>query len=253
MAAPLPSAELQFLDGNGHPYSGGSLQTLIPGTLTLKATWQDAAASALNTNPIVLDAAGRCVVWGDGQYRFILKDAAGTLIYDQVSSTAVSAAMAPVCLAPDIATAAGLLGMGGLVSAEAGLRVAGDAAEAAARAAADSAEASARLSADTALSAAIVAEHDRAVLAEGAGGTPARIEHGFGITNGDGIAIVTFATAFATPPTIVASVGGTGFMAFMILTSSTTTSGEVHMTVRENNGSATPVAGYGFHWIAVGN
>ena len=65
----LPSAELQFSDANGHPYAGGTLELLVPGTTTPKDTWTDPDGAALNTNPIVLDAAGRCIVYGDGAYR----------------------------------------------------------------------------------------------------------------------------------------------------------------------------------------
>ena len=80
---PLPTPEVQFLDANGHPYAGGTVTTYIPGTDTLKDTHQDLAGTALNTNPIVLDAAGRALIYGAGDYRFVLKDASGNLIYDQ--------------------------------------------------------------------------------------------------------------------------------------------------------------------------
>src|SRR4051812_17226097 len=113
MAALLPAPELQFIDGDGNPFAGGTLATYIPGTSTPKTTWVDKDQAAANTNPIVLDSDGRCIVFGDGEYRVVLRDAVGNLIYDQLSSTIVSAAMAPVMLAPTIADAVSLLGLGG--------------------------------------------------------------------------------------------------------------------------------------------
>jgi hypothetical protein len=90
----------------------------VPGTSTPKNTWQDAGATVLNTNPIVLDSAGRCICFGDGIYRCILQDASGVLIFDQLSDTLVSAAMAPVIAAPTIAAAVNLLGIQGMIDIE---------------------------------------------------------------------------------------------------------------------------------------
>jgi hypothetical protein len=150
----LPNPELQFVDQNGKPYSGGTLATLITGTTTPKSTWQDINGTALNTNPITLDAAGRCIVFADGVYRLILHDAAGNLIFDQTSDTVVSAAMYPV-VNGSIANAQSLLGIDATaasdLAAETAARIAADNAEATARANADITEANARSAADTTL------------------------------------------------------------------------------------------------------
>lgn len=116
MTSLLPSAELQFSDADGKPYAGGSVGFYVPGTLTAKSTWQDSGASVLNTNPVVLDSAGRCIVWGSGAYRMILKDSAGNLIWDQttagsLSDTAVSAVMLPVVGATSLQSARDLMGV----------------------------------------------------------------------------------------------------------------------------------------------
>jgi hypothetical protein len=66
---PVIIPEQQFNDADGHPYAGGSLTTYVPGTTTPKQTWLDPGQAALNTNPIILDAAGRCLLYGDGDYR----------------------------------------------------------------------------------------------------------------------------------------------------------------------------------------
>jgi len=86
MGTILPPPEIVFFDANGNPLAAGTVQTLVPNTTTSKQTWQDAASTILNTNPIVLDAAGRAIVYGSGTYRFIVRDSAGNLIYDQVTS-----------------------------------------------------------------------------------------------------------------------------------------------------------------------
>jgi hypothetical protein len=116
--SPLPTPELQFIDANGVPFSGGTLALYAPGTTTPKDSWMDYQGTVLNANPITLDAAGRCIIWGDGDYRCILSDADGNLIFDQISTTLVSAAMVPVVSAPTIAEAVRLLGIQDMVDTE---------------------------------------------------------------------------------------------------------------------------------------
>lgn len=86
MVLPVPVPELQFCDANGNPIAGGTIAVYIPGTDTPADTWADSAGTVLNENPLTLDAAGRAIIWGSGSYRFVLKDADGNLIYDQVTS-----------------------------------------------------------------------------------------------------------------------------------------------------------------------
>lgn len=81
----LPLAEIQLLDANGKPLAGGSVAYYIPNTTTFKATWQDPAQTILNTNPIILDGAGRAAVWGAGSYRQIVHDQFGNLVWDQIT------------------------------------------------------------------------------------------------------------------------------------------------------------------------
>jgi microcystin-dependent protein len=82
----LPNGKQQFLSSNGAPLAGGTIQFYIPGTTTPKDTWQDAGQTILNTNPVVLDAAGRATIFGLGAYRQIVRDSAGNLIWDQLSA-----------------------------------------------------------------------------------------------------------------------------------------------------------------------
>lgn len=64
----LPSGKQQFTDGNGVPLANGTVYMYQPNTTTCKNTWQDSAQSMLNTCPIVLDAAGRAIIFGTGSY-----------------------------------------------------------------------------------------------------------------------------------------------------------------------------------------
>lgn len=81
----IPNGEQVFVDANGEPYALGTVGMYVPNTLNDKDTWQDRDHVALNTNPIDLDAAGRCVIWGEGAYRQILKDLNGNTIWDRIT------------------------------------------------------------------------------------------------------------------------------------------------------------------------
>jgi len=79
----IPNAKQQYLDGNGNPLAGGFVYYYIPSTTTFKNTYQNAALTILNTNPIILDSAGECIAYGSGSYRQIVTDVNGNLIWDQ--------------------------------------------------------------------------------------------------------------------------------------------------------------------------
>jgi hypothetical protein len=198
----LMSPETQFCDGNGAPYAAGTIATYIPGTTTPKATWSDWQQTVLNTNPVVLDAAGRCILWADGDYRLILSDAEGNLVWDQVSTTLVSAAMVPVVSAPTLQAARDAMGVTAAIQAETDRAVAAEqgiiaslanyATEAELQAETARAEA-----AETALQAAIDAETARAKAAETALGQDLPgMRVGQTTTDASGVANVTFSTPF---------------------------------------------------------
>jgi hypothetical protein len=86
-ASILPNAKTTFIDQNGKPLTSGTVDFYEPGNTTRKTTWQDSAKSVPNANPVVLDAAGRALVWGDGSYRQVVKDRNGGLVWDQVTSS----------------------------------------------------------------------------------------------------------------------------------------------------------------------
>lgn len=84
-ASLLPNGKQQFVDANGIPLAGGTVQFYVPGTTTPKDTWQDTGETILNTNPIVLDGSGQAIIYGEGVYRQVVKDVDGNLIWDQLT------------------------------------------------------------------------------------------------------------------------------------------------------------------------
>lgn len=89
MATILPLAETQFTDALGAPLAGGSVYFYMPNTTTLKDTYQDANQTIANSNPVILDSAGRAIIFGSGAYRQVVYDALGNLIWDQNTSESV--------------------------------------------------------------------------------------------------------------------------------------------------------------------
>lgn len=61
-------------DSNGNPLNGGKVYTYEAGTLTEKTCWTEADESVEATNPIILNARGQAAVYGDGNYKFVIKD-----------------------------------------------------------------------------------------------------------------------------------------------------------------------------------
>ena len=74
MLAPFPFLKAQFLDSNGDPLAAGKLESYDAGTATPKVTYSNPAGSAENTNPVILDAAGRAALYLSGSYKFVLKN-----------------------------------------------------------------------------------------------------------------------------------------------------------------------------------
>ena len=77
-----PFFNAQFVGDNGLPLAGGRLYTYASGTTTNLTTYSDAAGQAANTNPIVLDAAGRCDLRLSltAAYTFVLKRPDGSTV-----------------------------------------------------------------------------------------------------------------------------------------------------------------------------
>lgn len=82
---PLPQGTSVFLGPNGQVLSGGTVATWIPRTSALKTTWLGPTEATPNANPIVLNSAGAAVIYGQGAYRTVVKDASGDVISDSVT------------------------------------------------------------------------------------------------------------------------------------------------------------------------
>lgn len=71
-------------DINGRPLVGGMLFTYEAGTSNPAPTYRDKYGTDLNTNPVVMDERGECVIYlpSDKEYKFVLKDAEGSVIWE---------------------------------------------------------------------------------------------------------------------------------------------------------------------------
>lgn len=249
MPEPIVTPSPQFCDANGVPYAGGTLTTYVPGTDTLANTWTDLGGTALNANPIVLDAAGRCLIYGSGEYRLVLKDANGNLIWDQVSTSYISDAMKTVVQADSVATAADLLGITDHVATETDR--------------ATSAESSLTLDLNAEISRATAAENtlndlihtlasqqgpSGTIGAPGSGTTGAYfIQDGISGTDSSGFITVTFPRAYTVNPGVWIQVIDSAFTNIAASISYTTTT---QVGVFINSAGAPQAAA--FIWIAFG-
>jgi hypothetical protein len=88
--SPLAGAGWQFFTNDGAVLSGGLLYTYAAGTTTPATTYTSSTGATANSNPIVLDSAGRVPyeIWltDNVSYKFVLRDSVGSLIgtYDNI-------------------------------------------------------------------------------------------------------------------------------------------------------------------------
>lgn len=68
-------------DSSGLPLASGLVYTYSSGTTASKTTWLDTNKATARTNPIVLDARGRALVFADGRYKFVVKNSVGVTQY----------------------------------------------------------------------------------------------------------------------------------------------------------------------------
>jgi microcystin-dependent protein len=88
----LPNGQQQFLNGNGQPYASGRVffYSNFPTCSVLKNTWSNSGQTVLNTNPVVLDSAGRATIFGSGTYCQVLKDSNNNTIWTKETGDASS-------------------------------------------------------------------------------------------------------------------------------------------------------------------
>lgn len=75
-------ALLQKFDNYGKPLAGGRIYTYAAGTTTPLASYTDQGGTVVNTNPVVLDAAGRAQLWltANTPYKLVLTDLSGVVL-----------------------------------------------------------------------------------------------------------------------------------------------------------------------------
>ncbi len=89
-----PSPVFQAFTDAGQPLAGGQLFTYQAGTSTPATTWSDAALTTPNSNPVVLNSAGRAVVYlSSASFKYVLTDSLGAVVWtaDPVQSVAAGA------------------------------------------------------------------------------------------------------------------------------------------------------------------
>ena len=128
MATLLPEGKQSFTNSAGAPLVGGKVYTYDAGTSTPRPTYQDAAATVPNTNPVVLDARGEAVIFWSGSYKVVLKDASDVTIWtiDNITDTSSIATSLDAALRADLASSAvgkGTALIGNLISADVTLLV----------------------------------------------------------------------------------------------------------------------------------
>ena len=69
-----------FHDNNGQPLAAGKVYCYDSGTLAAKDLYTDRALTTPAANPIILDAYGRAVVYGDGSYKLVVTTSGGTTL-----------------------------------------------------------------------------------------------------------------------------------------------------------------------------
>lgn len=101
--------KFQFSSATGTPLANGTLTVYLAGTTTLTNTWQDYQLSSLNTNPVILDSRGECVLWFDPTvtYKLVLKNSSGVVQWtqDNLIGAGASAATLEAALAANSGSA----------------------------------------------------------------------------------------------------------------------------------------------------
>lgn len=129
MSSQLQNGRQQFVDLNGRPLINANVHFYAVGTEDPLDTFQDAALTIPNTNPVVTDSRGQATIWGTGSYRQIVIDSTGATIWDQDIADVTSGLAAQIAAiianyaAPTGATLVGALRNGTPITVQQGLDV----------------------------------------------------------------------------------------------------------------------------------
>lgn len=117
----LPQGKQQYFTAAGVPLVGGKVFTYDTGTSNPRTTWADAAQTAPNANPVILDARGEAPIFWSGAYRVVIQDSLGNAIWtmdgvadllraDLASTTDATKGAALIGFNPALAYPAGSIG-----------------------------------------------------------------------------------------------------------------------------------------------
>lgn len=83
MAKIAITPQIQFLNDSGNPLAAGKVYTYEAGTTTPLASYIDANETTQNSNPVILDSAGRANIWlgTTTRYKIVVKDSDDNTIY----------------------------------------------------------------------------------------------------------------------------------------------------------------------------
>jgi hypothetical protein len=106
--SPLGGAGWQFLDNSGNPLTGGLLYTYAAGTTTPVTTYTSYSGAVANSNPVVLDSAGRVPyeIWlTDGvSYKLVLQTSAGVQLASWDNISGISSGGSPFSISTNYIT-----------------------------------------------------------------------------------------------------------------------------------------------------
>ena len=92
----MPATERQFLDDSGDPCASCKLYAFATGTSTPQDTFSEVTNTTANAHPVVLDSAGRAVIFlSDTVYDFRLDSAADVTIWTRTAVDAVHGVINP--------------------------------------------------------------------------------------------------------------------------------------------------------------
>lgn len=77
----LPQGKQQYFTAAGVPLVAGKVFTYDTGTTTPRTTWADAAQTAPNANPVILDGRGEAPIFWSGAYRVVVQDSLGNAVW----------------------------------------------------------------------------------------------------------------------------------------------------------------------------
>lgn len=108
---PAPLGKFIAFDDLGNPLVGGQVWTYQAGTSTPVQTFTTAALNIANSNPVILDAAGRASIWiydaSQMTYKFVVKNSLGVIQYTEdnisipvIPQTVISTAVPPGAILP---------------------------------------------------------------------------------------------------------------------------------------------------------